>query len=58
MIKIFLTNSLKWCLIILISIILCFISIGVIITLFHPEPIKDEIEEALEEITRKKRKKK
>lgn len=57
MIEILLTNSLKWGLIILISIILFFISIGVIITLFHPEPIKDEIEEALEEVTRKRRRK-
>lgn len=36
---------------------LLFLAIGLIFTAFHSEPIPDYIEEALEEVTRKKKRK-
>lgn len=49
-------NAIKWMLIIVGAITLLFFSIGMLVTAFHTEPIPDKVEEALEEVTRRKRK--
>lgn len=49
-------TAIKWCLIIIGAITLLFFSIGMLVTAFHTEPITDKVEEALEEVTRRKRK--
>lgn len=51
-------NAFKWCLIIIGAVTLLFFSIGMLATAFHTEPITDKVEEALEEVTRKRGKRK
>lgn len=50
-------NAIKWMLIIIGAVTLLFFSIGMLVTAFHTEPIPDKIEEALEEVTRKRKRK-
>ena len=49
-------NAIKWVLIFIGAITLLFFSIGMLVAAFHTEPITDKVEEALEEVTRRKRK--
>lgn len=50
-------NALKWFLIIIGGAVLVLFLIGLLTTAFHTEPIPDKVEEALEEVTRKRRRK-
>ena len=50
-------NALKWFLIIIGGAVLVLFLIGLLTTAFHTEPIADKVEEALEEVTRKRRRK-
>lgn len=51
-------NAIKWLLIFIGAITLLFFSIGMLVTAFHTEPITDKVEEALEEVTKKRGKRK
>ncbi len=50
-------NALKWLLIIIGGAVLVMFLIGLLTTAFHTEPITDKVEEALEEVTRKRKEK-
>ena len=50
-------NAIKWLLIIIGGATLVLFLIGLVTTSFHTEPITDKVEEALEEVTRKRKRK-
>lgn len=50
-------NAIKWLLIIIGGCVLVMFLIGLLTTAFHTEPIPDKVEEALEEVTRKRKRK-
>lgn len=51
-------NAIKWSLIIVGGCVVVMFCIGLLVTAFHSEPIPDEVEEALKEVTRKRGKRK
>lgn len=50
-------NAFKWLLIIIGGAVLVLFLIGLLTTAFHTEPITDKVEEALEEVTRRRKRK-